>query len=136
MLGYVAGGIPGLSSVNLIAAQRLVRRVCAACKTDHPLPLQALVEAGFDPDEAASVVPKKGTGCDKCNNTGYKGRVGLYEVMEISEELRELVLVGASALELRRKAVEEGMLTLRQSGLRKVKDGHTTIEEVARETVK
>ena len=124
------------SSVNLIAAQRLVRRVCAACKTDHPLPLQALVEAGFDPDEAASVVPKKGTGCDKCNNTGYKGRVGLYEVMEISEELRELVLVGASALELRRKAVEEGMLTLRQSGLRKVKDGHTTIEEVARETVR
>jgi type IV pilus assembly protein PilB len=81
-------------------------------------------------------VPKKGTGCEKCNNTGYKGRVGLYEVMEITEELRELVLVGASALELRRKAIEEGMLTLRMSGLRKVRDGLTTIEEVARETVK
>jgi type IV pilus assembly protein PilB len=82
------------------------------------------------------VVPNRGKGCDKCNNTGYKGRVGLYEVMEITEEVRELVLVGASALELRRKAVEEGMLTLRASGLRKVKDGVTTIEEIVRETVK
>ena len=81
-------------------------------------------------------MPKKGNGCEKCNYTGYKGRVGLYEVMEITEELRELVLVGASGLELRRKAIEEGMLTLRMSGLRKVKEGLTTIEEVARETVK
>jgi len=78
----------------------------------------------------------KGSGCEKCNNTGYKGRVGLYEVMDITDELRELVLVGASGLELRRKAIEEGMLTLRMSGLRKVKDGLTTVEEVARETVK
>ena len=81
-------------------------------------------------------MPKKGSGCEKCNKTGYKGRVGLYEVMDITDELRELVLVGASGLELRRKAIEEGMLTLRMSGLRKVKDGLTTIEEVARETVK
>jgi type IV pilus assembly protein PilB len=124
------------SSVNLICAQRLVRRICANCKTDHPTPSQALVQAGFSPEDAKTVVPKKGNGCEKCNNTGYKGRVGLYEVMEISDELRELVLVGASALELRRKAVEEGMLTLRMSGLCKVKDGLTTIEEVARETVK
>ena len=72
----------------------------------------------------------KGAGCERCNQTGYKGRVGLYEVMEIGEELRELILVGASGLELRRKAVDEGMITLRQSGLRKVKDGMTTIEEV------
>jgi type IV pilus assembly protein PilB len=124
------------SSVNLICAQRLVRRICAGCKADHPHPPQALVEAGFTPDEAQSVVPKKGSGCDKCNQTGYKGRVGLYEVMEISEQLRELILVGASGLELRRKAVEEGMITLRRSGLQKVIDGVTTIEEVARETVK
>jgi type IV pilus assembly protein PilB len=124
------------SSVNLICAQRLVRRICIVCKTDHPTPPQALTQAGFSADDAKSVVPKKGTGCEKCNNTGYKGRVGLYEVMEITEELRELVLVGASALELRRKAIEEGMLTLRMSGLRKVRDGLTTIEEVARETVK
>jgi type IV pilus assembly protein PilB len=124
------------SSVNLICAQRLVRRICTHCKTDHPMPAQSLVQAGFTPDDAKSVVPKKGNGCEKCNNTGYKGRVGLYEVMEITDELRELVLVGASGLELRRKAVEEGMLTLRMSGLRKVKEGLTTIEEVARETVK
>jgi type IV pilus assembly protein PilB len=124
------------SSVNLICAQRLVRRVCANCKVEHPLPAQGLIEAGFSPEDAASVVPVKGEGCDKCNRTGYKGRVGLYEVMEVGEQLRELILVGASALELRRKAIEDGMLTLRMSGLRKVKEGLTTIEEVARETVK
>ncbi len=124
------------SSVNLICAQRLVRRVCAQCKEDHPTPPQALVEAGFTPEEAQQVVPKRGTGCEVCNQTGYKGRVGLYEVMEISDELRELILVGASGLELKRKAVEEGMITLRRSGLRKVMEGVTTIEEVARETVK
>jgi type IV pilus assembly protein PilB len=124
------------SSVNLICAQRLVRRICANCKIDQPTPAQALVQAGFSQDDAKTVVPKKGKGCEKCNNTGYKGRVGLYEVMEVTDELRELVLVGASGLELRRKAIEEGMLTLRMSGLRKVKDGLTTIEEVARETVK
>jgi type IV pilus assembly protein PilB len=124
------------SSVNLICAQRLVRRVCANCKEDHPTPPQALVEAGFTPDEAQQVIPKRGSGCEVCNQTGYKGRVGLYEVMEIGEELRELILVGASGLELKRKAVEEGMITLRRSGLRKVMEGVTTIEEVARETVK
>ena len=124
------------SSVNLICAQRLVRRVCANCKEDHPTPPQALVEAGFTQEEAQRVVPKRGTGCEVCNQTGYKGRVGLYEVMDITEELRELILVGASGLELKRKAIEEGMITLRRSGLRKVMDGVTTIEEVARETVK
>jgi type IV pilus assembly protein PilB len=81
-------------------------------------------------------VPQKGSGCERCNNSGYKGRVGLYEVMEITDELRELILVGASALELRKKAIDEGMITLRRSGLQKVIEGVTTIEEVARETVK
>jgi type IV pilus assembly protein PilB len=124
------------SSLNLICAQRLVRRICRNCVEPNPTPAQALVQAGYSTDEARSVVPHRGRGCEKCNNTGYKGRVGLYEVMEITEELRELVLVGASALELRRKAIDEGMITLRQSGLRKVKDGMTTIDEVVRETVK
>src|ERR671913_455171 len=124
------------SSVNLICAQRLVRRVCSKCKVPHPLPPQALIDIGFSAEEAATVVPKKGTGCERCNNSGYKGRVGLYEVMEITDELRELILVGASGLELRRKAVDEGMITLRRSGLHKVMEGVTTIEEVARETVK
>ena len=124
------------SSVNLICAQRLVRRICTQCKVEERHTPPALVEAGFTQDEAETVVPKKGSGCEKCNNTGYKGRVGLYEVMEIGEQLRELILVGASGLELRRKAVEEGMITLRRSGLHKVMEGVTTIEEVARETVK
>jgi type IV pilus assembly protein PilB len=124
------------SSVHLICAQRLVRRVCSNCKEAAPLPPPALVQAGFSQDDASAVRPMKGKGCERCNQTGYKGRVGLYEVMEIGEELRELILVGASGLELRRKAIDEGMITLRQSGLRKVKDGMTTIDEVVRETVK
>ncbi|HEV8393481.1 MAG TPA: type IV-A pilus assembly ATPase PilB [Vicinamibacterales bacterium] len=124
------------SSLNLVCAQRLVRRICKNCSEPHPVPPEALMQAGFKADDANTVVPNKGKGCDKCNNTGYKGRVGLYEVMEITEELRELILVGASGLELRRKAVEEGMITLRGSGLLKVKLGVTTIEEVVRETVK
>jgi type IV pilus assembly protein PilB len=124
------------SSVHLICAQRLVRRVCSSCKQPHPMPPQSLVQAGFSQEDASAVTPMKGKGCDRCNGTGYKGRVGLYEVMEVTEELRELILVGASGLELRRKAIDEGMITLRYSGLRKVKEGVTTIEEVVRETVK
>jgi type IV pilus assembly protein PilB len=124
------------SSVNLICAQRLVRRLCAHCKEPHSLPPQGFIDVGFSADDAETATAFKPGGCEKCNNTGYKGRVGLYEVMEVTEELRELVLVGASALELRRKAREEGMLTLRESGLQKVKLGMTSIEEVVRETVK
>jgi type IV pilus assembly protein PilB len=124
------------SSLNLVCAQRLVRRVCANCRVEESVAPQALEQIGFSTEDARVVKPKRGTGCDKCNQTGYKGRVGLYEVMEISNELRELILVGASALELRRKAIEEGMITLRSSGLQKVKDGVTTIEEVLRETVR
>jgi type IV pilus assembly protein PilB len=124
------------SSVNLICAQRLVRRICTQCKEDHPHAPEAMTTAGFTAEESKTVMPKRGKGCERCNGTGYKGRVGLYEVMEITEELRELILVGASALELKRKAVDEGMITLRRSGLRKVMEGVTTIEEVARETVK
>jgi type IV pilus assembly protein PilB len=124
------------SSLNLVCAQRLVRRICTNCKIDDPVPPQALINVGFSAELAETVVPKKGKGCEKCNKTGYKGRVGLYEVMEIGEELRELILVGASALELRRKAIEEGMITLRGSGIRKITAGVTTIEEVVRETVK
>jgi type IV pilus assembly protein PilB len=124
------------SSVNLICAQRLVRRICAKCTQDHPIPPQALQEIGFSADIAKRVTPKKGTGCERCNHTGYKGRVGLYEVMDVTEQLRELILVGASGLELRRKAIEEGMITLRGSGLRKIEAGVTTVDEVVRETMK
>jgi type IV pilus assembly protein PilB len=124
------------SSLNLVCAQRLVRRVCASCKVPDEVPTQALEQIGFTADDARAVTPFKGAGCEKCNKTGYKGRVGLYEVMEITDELRELILVGASALELRRKAIEEGMITLRGSGLRKISAGVTSIEEVLRETVR
>jgi len=123
------------SSVNLICAQRLVRRICTQCKQEHPSPPAALMKVGFSAEEAGTVLPLHGAGCEKCNGTGYKGRVGLYEVMEVTDGLRELILVGASGLELRRKAIEEGMISLRTSGLRKINDGVTTIEEVLRETM-
>jgi type IV pilus assembly protein PilB len=124
------------SSLNLVCAQRLVRRVCSNCKVVESLAPQALEQIGFSAEDARTVKPYKGAGCEQCNKTGYRGRVGLYEVMEITDELRELILVGASGLELRKKALEEGMISLRGSGLRKVKAGVTTIEEVLRETVR
>ncbi len=124
------------TSVNLIQAQRLVRRICKECKAQVKVPAEALIDIGFTPTEAPDLKTFKGAGCQACNGTGYKGRVGLYEVMEITDDLRELILVGASGLELRRKAIEEGMLTLRQSGLEKIRLGATTVEEVVRETVK
>jgi type IV pilus assembly protein PilB len=123
------------TSVNLIQAQRLIRRICKDCKKEHPTPVEALVEIGFSPEEAKTIKTYKGRGCPTCNDTGYKGRIGLYEVMEITDEIRELILIGASALELRKKSIEDGMITLRESGMQKVRSGVTTLEEVLRETV-
>jgi type IV pilus assembly protein PilB len=123
------------TSVNLIQAQRLIRRVCKECRAEHSVPVEALVEVGFSADEARNIKTYKGRGCQTCNGTGYKGRIGLYEVMEITDTIRELILIGASALELRKKAIDDGMITLRGSGLQKLRDGVTTLEEVVRETV-
>jgi len=123
------------TSVHLICAQRLARRVCADCKTVDDVGPQVLIDAGYTPEEAKTVHVYKGTGCSTCGNKGYKGRVGLYEVLEITDELRELILVGASALELKRKAIDQGMISLRRSGLIKAMSGQTTLEEVIRETV-
>ena len=123
------------TSVHLICAQRLIRKICRECKTEVKIPLQALINSGFALEEAKLIQCYKGEGCKVCNGTGYKGRVGLYEVMEVSENIQELILVGASAREIKRKAVEEGMLTLRSSGLAKIKAGITTLDEVLRETV-
>ena len=123
------------TSVNLIQAQRLIRRICKDCKEEVHMAPEALVEAGFGEEEAKTIKVYKGRGCDTCLNTGYKGRVGLYEVMEITDDLRELIIIGASAIELRRKAVEDGMITLRESGLYKLREGITTVEEVVKETV-
>jgi len=123
------------TSVHLICAQRLVRRICKDCAEQVDVPPQALIEEGYTPEQAKTVKIMKGKGCATCNKTGYKGRTGLYEVMEVDDEIKELVLVGASALELKKKAIERGMITLRQSGLTKVANGWTTLEEVARETI-
>ncbi len=123
------------TSVNLICAQRLVRRICSNCKEQLEVPEQALLDAGYTPEEVKTVKIYHGKGCTTCNKGGYKGRTGLYEVMEVTDELRELILVGASALELKKKAVELGMITLRRSGLTKIAAGLTTMEEVLRETV-
>jgi len=123
------------TSVNLICAQRLVRRICGNCKEPLELPQQALLDAGFTPDEIKSTTVFHGKGCSVCNKNGYKGRVGLYEVMEITDELRELILVGASALELKKRALDAGMISLRRSGLTKATLGMTTLDEVLRETV-
>jgi type IV pilus assembly protein PilB len=124
------------TSVHLIAAQRLVRTICSRCKAPEDVPLQALLDAGFTPGEAETVKVYRGKGCELCGKTGYKGRLGLFEVLEITDELREMILVGSSALDLKRKGLEQGMLTLRQSGLNKIKQGLTTLEEVLRETVR
>src|SRR5579864_5512537 len=123
------------TSVNLICAQRLVRRICTNCKQELQVPEQALIDAGYTAEEAKTTKIYHGKGCTTCGKRGYKGRTGLYEVMEINDELRELILVGASALELKKKAIEQGMITLRRSGLMKVALGQTTMEEVLRETV-
>ncbi len=123
------------TSVNIIQAQRLIRKICKDCKEEVHIPVEGFVEIGFSKEEAETLKAYKGKGCQTCNNTGYKGRVGLYEVMEITDELRELIIIGASAIELRRKAVELGMITLRGSGLHKLREGITTIEEVVKETV-
>jgi type IV pilus assembly protein PilB len=125
------------TAVNLIQAQRLVRRVCSKCKVDvtADVPSKTLIDIGFTPEQIGTFQVLKGKGCQTCNGTGYKGRVGLYEVMEITEGIRDLIMVGATAVEIKRKALEEGMLTLRMSGLEKIKNGVTTVEEVLRETV-
>jgi type IV pilus assembly protein PilB len=123
------------NSLNLVAAQRLVRRICEHCKEPHTLTADKLVEAGLDPALVAGANPLKGKGCDRCAGSGYKGRLGLFEVMEISESLRDLVIHSAPVSELRRQGLAEGMITLRQAGLKKVLEGLTTIEEVVRETM-
>ena len=123
------------TSVNIIQAQRLIRRICGECKEEVKMPLDGLLEIGFTPEEAPDLKIYKGKGCSVCNGTGYKGRIGLYEVMEVTDELRELIIIGASAIELRRKAIDCGMITLRESGLYKIRAGMTTIEEVVKETV-
>jgi type IV pilus assembly protein PilB len=123
------------SAVNLITAQRLARRVCAECKQPEVIPVQALIDAGVSPGEASSFVCMRGKGCSVCNNTGYKGRVGFYQVMPMREEIKELILNGANTAEIKRESMRIGIKTMRQSGLTKLKEGVTSFEEVLRVTV-
>ncbi|MBX7138784.1 MAG: type IV-A pilus assembly ATPase PilB [Oligoflexia bacterium] len=122
------------SSINLILAQRLARRVCSACVQEIEVNPEVLVNIGIPAAEARHMKVKQGKGCDKCAGTGYKGRIALYEVMPMKEELREFVLNGASAAEIKRESVRLGMMTLRASGLLRLREGTTTIEEVLRVT--
>jgi len=122
-------------SVRLIVAQRLVRKLCKSCRQEHKLTPYALEDIGFSPEEAKKIKVYKPKGCSSCHNTGYKGRTALFEVLEVSEEIKDLILSKAQSKEIKKKAIEQGMLTLRQSGLYKIKKGITSIEEVLRVTV-
>jgi type IV pilus assembly protein PilB len=126
------------TAVHLVQAQRLVRRICAGCKEDvtEEIRERSLVEAGFALEELAELRLYRGRGCPACAGSGYKGRVGLYETMEMTERIRDLVMIGATPIEIRKAALAEGMLTLRMSGLEKIRRGITTLEEVLRETVR
>ncbi|GIW40561.1 MAG: type IV-A pilus assembly ATPase PilB [Candidatus Binatia bacterium] len=123
------------SSVNLILAQRLARVICPQCKTPVEVPPQALREIQVPEEDVGRFVCFRGEGCANCHGSGYRGRIALYEVMPITDELRDLILDGAPAAELKRAAVAQGMKTLRQSGIAKLKEGITTIEEVVRVTM-
>lgn len=123
-------------SVILIAAQRLIRRVCKKCAQPHRIPEKALLDMGFEKDEFRDLNILKPKGCEACNNTGYKGRIALYEVMPINDDIRELILNRVQSREIKKKAIDQGMITLRRSGLIKIKNGITSVEEVLRETVR
>jgi type IV pilus assembly protein PilB len=122
------------SAVNLVVAQRLVRRICKDCKGEHQYKDEELAALGTDLVKLKELKFMKGSGCDTCSGTGYKGRAGLYEVMALSPELRRMILRGASVADIRDQAVVEGMLTLRMDGMKKIERGVTTLEEVVKET--
>ena len=122
------------SSVNLIGAQRLVRKLCADCKAPVEVTRQQLIDVGIPPEEIDQVKPMRGQGCKTCNNTGYKGRIAVYEIMVANDEVKEFILNGASTLELKREAIRQGMKTLRMSALTKFREGFTSLEEVVRVT--
>jgi type IV pilus assembly protein PilB len=122
------------SSVNLIGAQRLVRKLCKDCKEPIEVDAPVLIELGVPPESVGEMQVQRGAGCRTCNNTGYKGRIAVYEIMIMRDELREFILNGASTLELKREAIRQGMKTLRMSALSKLGEGWTSIEEIVRAT--
>jgi type IV pilus assembly protein PilB len=124
------------SSVNLILAQRLARKICTQCKEPVNIQPEQLEKLGATTEQCQGVTLYKGAGCEACNDTGYKGRIALYEVMPITEPIKELVLQGASSIEIKKEALSLGMQSLRQSGIRKMLQGVTTLEEVIKTSVK
>jgi len=124
------------SAVNCVVAQRLVRRICTRCNVEYEPEEVLISQVNLTPEEAASLKLHKGEGCAQCNNTGYSGRAGLYEVMPVSDTIRKLILGGQSSEEIRAAAIEEGMVTLRQDAINKMKAGITTITEVLEETAR
>ncbi|MEO5361722.1 MAG: type IV-A pilus assembly ATPase PilB [Nitrospirota bacterium] len=120
------------SSVILVLAQRLARKICEKCKAEIKVSEKILTQVGVSQEDLPNFKTHSGAGCDACNQTGYKGRIALYEVMPVKNELKELILSGATVVELKNEAVRLGMLTLRQSGLVKVNEGVTTVDEVLR----
>jgi type IV pilus assembly protein PilB len=122
------------SSVNLIGAQRLVRKLCQDCKEPIEVPEAVLIDLGVPPENVDGFQVMRGAGCRSCNNSGYKGRIAVYEIMVMTDELSEFVLNGASTLELKREAIRQGMKTLRMSALSKLEEGMTSMEEVVRAT--
>jgi type IV pilus assembly protein PilB len=122
------------ASVLLILAQRLCRKICEHCKEEEEIPVSALINAGFTEDEAGTFKCYKGKGCSACGDTGYKGRIALYEVMPVKEEIKDMIVKGATTSDIKKTAVRLGMKTLRMSGLTKIKEGITTLEEVLRVT--
>jgi type IV pilus assembly protein PilB len=123
------------AAVNTIVAQRLLRMVCGKCKVEAPIPANKLVEFGFRPEDAAKIKPMRGQGCVNCNKTGYKGRVAIYEVMEFTQTLKEMVLKGENLIEIKKQALREGLKSLRMSALTKVALGVTTLEEALSSTM-
>jgi len=127
------------SATNLIVAQRLVRKTCAECKAPVTISAESFAKLGIPPEEYEqykNITFYKGTGCDACNNTGYKGRIALYEVAAVTDPIKELILQGASTLEIKREAIRQGMRTLRRSGITKLLEGVTSLEEVLKTTVR
>jgi len=122
------------ASTNMILAQRLARKICNSCKEEITVPRQALVDVGFAPDESKGLSCYQGKGCMECNDTGYRGRVALYEVMPITEDIKDAILQGASVNEMKELGRKHGMKTLREAGLQKIREGMTTIPEIMRVT--
>jgi type IV pilus assembly protein PilB len=123
-------------SLVLVVAQRLVRRLCKKCMEEHKIAPEALVDIGYSPEDAEKIKPYKAKGCGACSDTGYKGRVGLFEIMQVTNEIKDLILAKSQPKDIKEVALGNGMISLRKSGLAKIKDGVTSIEEVVRETIR